>query len=126
MLASTPDSRASTDHTEPAPTLDAGSFQGHWTTLPVSDTWTLPYASPALADQLQARMAAQHIKCMAFGGAGDQVKFYFFAQEAQTSVTLLVELILTKSTQQASATVKGTAPALVPMFSETLKRTLTS
>ena len=33
-----------------------------------------------VAEELQARLGAQHIKCMAFGGAGDVLKFYFFAQ----------------------------------------------
>jgi len=33
-----------------------------------------------VSDELQARLGAQHIRCMAFGGAGDALKFYFFAQ----------------------------------------------
>jgi hypothetical protein len=39
---------------------------------------------------------------------------------------LLVELAVTQSAQQASATVKGTAQPPVPLFSECLKRTLAS
>ena len=108
----------------PGFTLDSATFQQQWTLLPVSDTWTMPCRAPVMAEQLQGRMGAQHIKCMAFGGVGDQHKFYFFAQEVQSCAMLLVELVLTQSTQQASATVKSTIQARVPAFSMCLKRTL--
>ena len=106
--------------------LDAGTFQQHWTSLPVSDTWALPCAAPVVPEQLQARMGAEQIKCMAFGGGEDTKKFYFFAQEANARATLLVELVVTQSTRQATATVKGTVPPLVPLFSDRLKKVLAS
>ena len=61
---------------------------------------------------------------MAFGAQGDTAKFYFYAVEAPTQSVLLVELQVSKSSGQASATVKGPNPATIPPFSALLKAEL--
>ena len=61
---------------------------------------------------------------MAFGTVGDQTKFYFFGQEVTSGTIMLVELVIAQSTQQATATIKASAPQHVPLLSEMIRREL--
>jgi len=111
----------------PAATLDAPTFQQQWGALPTADTWTAVAGRPGAVDTLKDRLGMKHVKCMAFGAQGDLAKFYFYAVEAPTSCLLLVELQVSKSTGQASATVKGAGNAgAVAPFSALLKAELAS
>ena len=92
--------------------------------LPPAETWQASAAQPAVVDVLVQRLAAKHVKCMAFGAQGDTAKFYFYAVEAPTQSVLLVELQVSKSTGQASATLKSPNPAAVAPLSALLKAEL--
>ncbi len=111
----------------PAATLDAPTFQQQWGALPTAETWSAVADRPGVVDTLKDRLAAKHVKCMAFGTQGDLAKFYFYAVEAPTSCLLLVELQVARSTGQASAIIKGAgnAAAIAP-FSNLLKAELAS
>lgn len=108
----------------PSVVMDAAAFQQQWAVLAVADTWTVPCADPAISGQLAARLAAKHIKCMAFGTVGEQTKFYFYAEEALLRTLLLVELVISTATAAATASIKSTAPQPVQAFSMCIKREL--
>lgn len=108
----------------PAAALDAATFQQQWAVMPVAESWTAIAASASVADVLQQRLGAKHLKCMAFGTQGDVAKFYFYGEDAATRTVVLVELQLAKSSRQANAVLKSPNPAMVPAVSAALKSEL--
>lgn len=128
----------------PSAAMDAASFQQQWGVLQAVDSWSGP-CTAGVAGQLAAKLAARHIKCMAFGTVGDQTKFYFYAQEISSNVLLLVELVIrcacayrvkcgvlfaatnavaslySTSINTATATIKASGQQPVPAFSASLK-----
>ena len=111
----------------PGASLDPAVFQQQWGALPTADSWQHRTSLSVPLEQLSARFGTRHVKTMAFGTVGDASKFYFFAREAGAADTLLLcELVVTRSTGVAAATIKATAPAPVPLFSSLVRELLSS
>ena len=109
----------------PAAALDAPTFQAQWGGLAVADQWSAGAArGGGVVDVLVPRLAAKHVKCMAFGAQGDAAKFYFYALDLPSNAVLLVELQVSKTSGQASATVKSPNPQAAAAFSALLKAEL--
>ncbi len=106
----------------PTASLDAATFQQQWAGLPVGEQWSVACGGD-VADAITERLAAKHIKCMAFGNVGGNAKFYFYAQEVGGGL-LLVELTISRAEGKADATAKGANMASVPLFTACLKAAL--
>jgi len=114
---------------EASATLEPAAFQQQWGGLPTADSWQHQTTLSVPLEQLSARFAARFVKTMAFGAVGDAAKFYFFARPAgSTSGILLLELVVSKSSGVASATLKagGGGEAGARPFSALVREMLSS
>ncbi len=71
-------------------------------------------------------MAAANIATMASGGAAPLFKFYFYCQAAEGSGRALMEVLVNKSSSQASVVFKAESPVLgdqiVPWFKNSMQQ----
>lgn len=106
---------------DPAPVLDAGTFQQRWGVLPLSPGCASGPRALALgsrtAAQLQApqplmsHLAALGFATMASGGAPPAMKFYFYGASADGGGLFLVEAVVNPAACSAHVTVKTDAGA---------------
>lgn len=101
-------------------TIEPAVFQQKWTTLG-GETFKLPMAIPA--DQIEGRLSAHNVRCVASGSQGGMFKGYFYGviAGAGQSVVLLEAIV---QGPEASCTVKADNPAAVRPFIALLQRTI--
>ena len=126
LSSSSPETAAPALALSPAAAVDAPTFQQRWMASPQLDAWTVQAALSGGVDNLPKAMAPLHVKCMAFGNVGDQAKFYFYAQETAAGVEemLLVELLVSRTSLQASGVVKGGRSGSAQLLSSLLRGVL--
>ncbi|KAJ6812580.1 beta-adaptin-like protein A [Iris pallida] len=106
----------------PKAVLDPGSFQKKWGQLAISSTQDYsmnPEGVVALTkpQALLRHMQGHSIQCIASGGQPPNLKFFFFAQEADEPPTFfLVECLINTSTAKAQIKVKADDPSLSEAF----------
>jgi hypothetical protein len=105
------------------PVMDAGTFQGKWTSSRVIGNVqvVLPHV-PAQAD-VEKAFSRNYINTMASGDVGPQLKFFFYAQDVRGSV-FLAETLIEKSERLLRATIKGDDEAYGPLFADHMQRVL--
>ncbi|KAL6066726.1 AP complex subunit beta [Balamuthia mandrillaris] len=107
------------------PQLNSKMFEQKWKSLPVSHTWNiLVEAGISEKKVLEGPLRDKRIYCLASGIVGTEAKFYFYAQEDNSSAYFLVEMILNNNALTLSANFKSETPSMLQPFLDYFKHAL--
>jgi len=108
----------------PRVAMESRVFQEKWSALPVAQSWEAPLSTSADWSNIEARMSEQHIMCIASGSVGSLNKYYFFAQEGQSSRYFLVEVLGDVGKGRLTARFKAEVEKDLPHFTRHFKLAL--
>jgi len=107
----------------PSAALDPPQFQAKWMALPVAQTLNLHASKVPSVAEVEGMLGAAHIKTVASGDTGPQLKFYFFGGSAAGAV-YLTEVLFDKASQNFAASIKTEDAANAANFVAALRAAL--
>eukprot|EP01090_Pellita_catalonica_P000114 TRINITY_DN10083_c0_g1_i2.p1 TRINITY_DN10083_c0_g1~~TRINITY_DN10083_c0_g1_i2.p1 ORF type:complete len:426 (+),score=72.56 TRINITY_DN10083_c0_g1_i2:175-1452(+) len=99
------------------PQMQGSLFQQKWQSLPVSETWDILLSStPSSCKEVESYMASKFVLCIASGLRNSEMKFFFYAQEDNTSAFILIELVINIQSRTLSAKFKSETQRMLAPF----------
>jgi hypothetical protein len=108
-----------------SPVMDPKTFQANWGSMPIADKFTC-MLRPDTIDAFVAKMKVtkKQLSCIAAGVVGDLAKVYAYSQQRDAPHEfLLVEVLIKKSSGEATVTTKSKDSLGAPQYSKWLRST---